>query len=129
METTFKLFTNDLEDALKKIYKTKIDLINGKDKAAINTILTNYLNQHFKVNWNVKPEKQFFDFIGFEHESEAIWIYVQYPAPESPKFLEIENTLLYDYLSSQTNIVHVDVNGVKKSSKVSNPEKKLVFEF
>jgi hypothetical protein len=127
IETTIKLFTNDLEDALQKIYKTKIDLINGKDKASLTIILTDYIKNHLKVKVNGKAVA--FDFLGFEQEEEAVWMYTQYKNCPVPKKIEIDNSLLYDYLPSQINIVHLEAGDKKKSSKVTNPEKRLLFEF
>ncbi|MGZ3920455.1 MAG: DUF6702 family protein [Bacteroidia bacterium] len=127
VQGSVKLFTNDLEDALKKVYKVQIDLINGKDKNSLNKILNDYLKNHLKIKINSKPVT--FDMIGFEHESEAVWMYVEILNAALPKKVEIENTLLYDQVKSQINIVHFEVNGNTKSSKVSNPDKNIVFEF
>jgi len=127
LQTSVKLFTNDLEEALKKIYKQPVDLINVKDKEAINKLLDDYIKKHLSVKVGGKPQK--LNFVGFEHEEEAIWIYLEYQNCPLPKKIEIENTLLYDFIKTQINIVNIEVNGLKKSSKVTNPEKSLIFEF
>ncbi len=56
-------------------------------------------------------------------------MYIEFGKSFSPKKVEIENTLLYEHLKDQMNIVHIEVNNSKKSLKVSNPEKKLKFDF
>ena len=127
IQTSVKLFTNDLEDALKKIYKQPVDLINGKDKDAINKMLNEYIQKHLTLTMEEKLQK--FDFVGFEHEEEAVWIYIEYKNCPKPKKVIIENTLLYDFISNQINIVNFDALSSKKNSKLTNPEKKIQFEF
>lgn len=127
LQGSVKLFTNDLEDALRKLENKPIDLINPKDTVAINKILFNYLQKHLNFKINGKP--QTYTLLGFEHEQEAVWIYIEIAKCPLPKKVEIENSLLYDFISSQSNIVHVEVNGERKSLKADNPDKKLVFEF
>lgn len=127
VQGTVKLFTNDLEDALVKLYNVKVDLINGKDTASISKILGDYLKNHLKMKVNGKAAT--LSLIGYEHESEAIWMYIEFKNCPLVKKMEIENTFLYEYLKSQINIVHCEVSGQSKSSKVTNPEKNMVFEF
>lgn len=126
LQGSVKLFTNDLEDALRKLYKVNVDLINGQDKATVTTILQDYLYKHLAFKVNGKPVK--YTLIGFEHESEALWMYIEGACPV-PNSVDIENTLLYDQIKTQINIVHCEVNGVSKSYKVTNPEKNITFSY
>lgn len=127
LQGSVKLFINDVEDALKKINGKTIDLVNPVDTSKTNDILKTYLQQRLliKVNGLDKP----YELIGFEKEQEAIWLYIEVKNCPRPKNLEVENSLLYDYIKEQTNIVHVEMNGVTKSSKVTYPEKSLDFGF
>lgn len=68
-------------------------------------------------------------FVGYEREEESIWAYLEIKKVNTPKTLSINTKLLYDYLPSQVNIVHAEVNGNKKSSKVTNPDSKVEFSF
>lgn len=127
LEGTVKLFTNDIEEAISKLYHLKADLINGKDKEAMNKILQDYVRNHLKMKVNLKAVE--ITVLGFEHEAEAIWLYVEINNCPLPKKMEIENTLLYDYIKSQINIVHCQVKEMTQSSKLTNPDKKMVLEF
>jgi hypothetical protein len=127
IETSVKIFTNDLEDALRKIHKQPVDLINGKNTEALNGYLNSYLEKHLALKINGQVQK--FSFVGFEKEEEAVWIFLEYKNCPVPKKVVVENSILYDHISAQTNIVHFDLNGKKSSSKVSAPEKSLSFEF
>ncbi len=127
LQASIKLFTNDLEEALKKIYKKPVDLINGKDKEEINKILIEYLKKHFLLK--AANKIQLFNYVGFEIEAEAVWIYIEYKNCPLPKKLEVENTLLFDFIPAQTNIINCELNTVKKNYKVTNPEKLINFNF
>lgn len=127
IQGTVRLFVNDLESALKKSKGKTVDLINTNDTAQIKKTLNEYLVNHFslKLNKQLKP----FIVLGYEVEQESIWIYIEFRKCSLPKTVEIENTLLYDYIKSQTNIVHLEVKGKTKSLKVNCPESKMSFVF
>lgn len=127
LQVSCRTFTNDLETALRKIYKKPIDLLNPKDKVVMEKTLAHYILNHLKIT--VDGKLQTLNFIGYEKEEEAVWSYFEIKNIETPKVISIENTLLYEYLPQQINMVHTEVKGNKQSSKVTNPEKSLEFKF
>lgn len=127
MQLSTRLFTNDLEDALEKIHHKKIDVLNPKNKAELDSILFSYIKQRLHISINKKDQN--LDYVGYEREEESIWTYFEIKKVSAPKTLSINIKLLYDYLPSQVNIVHSEINGVKKSSKVTNPDSKVEFSF
>lgn len=127
IQGSVKLFTNDFETTLKKMYKQPIDLINTKDTAAIKKIIADYISKHLLLKLNGNPKN--FTIIGFEREEEAVFTYIEYKNCESVKTIEIEISLLYENFKEQMNIVHFELNGTKKSIKVNNPDKKIEFKF
>lgn len=127
LQGSVKIFVNDLEGALKKIHNKSVDLINVKDSAATNTLLNTYLKNNLSLKVNGQPKA--FDMIGFERESEAVWIYLEFKNCPLPKQVLVINSILFDFLPDQSNIVHLEVIGSRKSLKANNPEKDLLFEF
>lgn len=127
LQISVKLFTNDLEDALKRTTKKKIDILNPINKAETDSILFNYIIK--RLNISINSKKQTLHFIGYEKEEEAIWTYLEIKNSLQPKKINIETKLLYDFLPQQINIVHTNVNGIKKSSKVTNPASNIEFIF
>lgn len=127
LQGSVKVFTNDLESALKKIEGKTIDLINPKDTAKTQKILEGYLKKRLILKINGQQKN--YNLLGFEKEQESIWLYIELKDCPLPKKVEIENTLLYDYIKDQTNIIHMEIKTQKKSLKVSKPEKFSVFEF
>jgi hypothetical protein len=127
LNISVKLFTNDIEEALKKTTTKSIDLLNPKNKAEMEIELMNYIKKRLSILVNNKATS--IDFIGFEREEDAIWAYLEVKKVAIPKNIIIDTKLLYDFLPQQSNIIHAEVNGAKKSSKVNNPDSKVEFNF
>lgn len=127
LQGNVKIFTNDLEGALKKIHGQTVDLINPKDTLKTKKILEDYLKK--RLSLTINGQSKTYDVLGFENEQEAIWLYIEIKNCPLPKKIEVDNTLLYDYIKDQTNIIHLEVKAQKKSLKVGNPERLAVFEF
>ena len=127
LQISCKLFTNDLENALKKIYKKPIDVLHPKDKAETEKLLFDYISKHLQIKVNGKLQNLV--FIGYEKEEEAVWTYLEVKNVALPKTMHIENSLLYEYLPQQLNMVHTEMRDKKQSSKVTNPDKVLEFTF
>ena len=127
LNISVKLFTNDIEEALKKTTTKSIDLLNPKNKAEMEIELMNYIKKRLSISLNNKVST--IDFIGYEKEEDAIWVYLEIKKIVTPKNIKIDTKLLFDFLPQQTNIVHAEINGIKKSSKVVNPDSKIEFNF
>ncbi|HWY09983.1 MAG TPA: DUF6702 family protein [Bacteroidia bacterium] len=127
LEIACKMFTNDLETALKKTSNKSVDILNPKNKPEVEKILFDYITKRLSVNLNGKIKN--LKFIGYEKEDEVIWTYMEIEKCEKPKQVIIQNSLLYDFLKEQINLVQIEVGDFKKSSKVGNPEKELKFEI
>ncbi|MDH7460228.1 hypothetical protein QEG73_03025 [Chitinophagaceae bacterium 26-R-25] len=127
LEISCKMFLDDFEKTLRDVTKTEVDLNNVKDKAKIDKLISNYLNSHLQLKVDGKPVS--LQFIGFEKESEAAWCYLQVNNVPSVKQLEVKNTLLFEEFDSQISIMHVIVNGTRKSTRLNKPESVAKFDF
>ena len=127
LQVSARLFTNDLEDALRKTNKKTIDLLNPKIRSEADSTLFKYMKERFQIFLNSKAKA--LTYIGYEKEEESIWVYLEIKKTVLPKKININSSLLYDFLPQQINIIHAEINGVKKSSKITNPESKIEFSF
>lgn len=127
LELSIKLFTNDLETALTKLNGKPIDLINPKNKAETDTMVYRYIGERLRLRPDGKALG--YKYIGYEHEADVVWVYLESARIARPKTLDIDNKLLYDFLPQQINIVHTSISGTRHSSKVTNPDYKLSFNF
>lgn len=127
LELSCKLFTDDFEGVLAKNYKKKVDLINPTSKPAMDTLVKKYILSHLTIRTNGKAVN--FNYLGYEHDKEAVYCFVEVAdIPLVSKF-EITNSLLYDYFDDQMNIMHVIVGGNRKSARLNFPEKEVVINF
>ncbi|HQQ93467.1 MAG TPA: hypothetical protein PLQ93_02845 [Bacteroidia bacterium] len=124
---TVKMFSNDLEDALRRLEKKHIDLLHPSDESAIREILGKYLKS--RLTLEVNTVKLNYEVLGFETEEENIRIYLESTTCEKPGRVKIEDSLLYDFLKEQMNIVNFEMGAQIKSLKVNNPEKSIEFQF
>ena len=127
LEISCKIFTDDFEKTLAKNYNTKVDLINPPDKNAMDTLVKKYLYSHLSIKANGKPV--IFNYIGFENDKEAAYGYIEVSNVPSVSKIDIGTNIMYDMFEDQVNIMHVIVNGERKSTKLNFPatEATLIF--
>jgi hypothetical protein len=127
LEISCKVFTDDFEKALRKTYNTPIDLVAPKNKAAINTIVADYVSKHIAIN--IDDKKATLNYIGYEQIEEGIYCYFQANNISVVKKISIIDNVMYDYKKEQVSVLHVTVGGVRQSTKINNPVDKVEFVF
>ena len=127
IEITCKIFADDLEDVLKKNYKTTVDLGSQLQQAANNRLISNYFTSHLFLAADGKPVT--LSYVGFEKDSESAYCYFEVPNIAAFKKLDVSNSILQDLTNEQINIMHVTVNGNRKSYKLNFPHKEASFTF
>ena len=127
LEISCKLFIDDFENALKNQYKFKIDLADPKDQKQLEKLIFDYMQKHLQIKINDKPVA--LNFVGFETESESVWCYLEVKQAPQIKSLAVSNDLLYESHSTQMSIIHALAGGNRKSTKLVNPEKQVVFQW
>ncbi len=127
LELSCKIFTDDFEKTLRNQYKTDVDLLKPKDKPAMEKMVSDYVQKHLQITADGK--KTALQFLGYEQQEEGIVSFYQINNIAAVKKLNITNNILYEYKKEQLGIIHVTVDGNRKSSKLNNPEERASFEF
>jgi hypothetical protein len=127
LEITCKTFWDDFQTVLGKLNKTTVDLSSDKDKENKNKWIFNYLNAHLQITIDGKTVP--LSFVGFEKEDVVIYSYMQVDNIASVKKVSIVNSIMHDMFDDQTEIIHVIVNGNRKSTKLDYPSKTAEFSF
>lgn len=122
-----KIFTDDLEDALKAEIKKSVTLTDGKDKAAKLELLRHYLQTHLKLVIDGKAVA--YELIGFENEQEATWNYLLVKNVSGFKAVTVYNDLLFQLRTGQINIIHFKHKGETKSYRLTAPEAQHTFSL
>ncbi len=127
LEISCKIFTDDFEKTLRKNYTGTVDLINPKDKEAMNKLVSSYVQKHLIIVADGKPTT--LQFLGYEQQEEGIVSFYQINNIATIKKIDVTNDILYSYKKEQMGIIHATINGSRKSSKLNNPDDKVSFEF
>ena len=127
LEVSCKIFTDDFEKTLRKAYKTQVDLLQPKDKTAMNKLVSDYVQKHLQLKVDGKAVA--LQFLGYEQQEEGIVSFYQVNNIAAVKKLDVTDNILFEYKKEQMNILHITVNGNKKSTKLVNPEEKASFVF
>ncbi len=127
LEVSCKIFTNDLENALRKKSNQRIDLINPSNQTLINQLVEQYVQSHLKIFLSGK--QQTLQYIGYEISEESVWCYLQADHVSKVKSIAIQDNILYESQPEQISLLHVIVDGNRKSTKLNNPEDTVTIQF
>ncbi|MFM8806418.1 MAG: DUF6702 family protein [Sphingomonadales bacterium] len=120
LEVQCKLFTDDFESALKKVYHQKADLIDPSMHTLMDTLVSRYVQASLQLRINEKPVVM--QYLGFEHEREASYVYLEVANVVGPiRTMDCSAKLLYELFTDQVNIFHVATDKAKKSVKLDYP--------
>ena len=126
-EVTGRFFLDDLENGLSKKYGKPFHFNDSKYKTQLNEALKNYSSEYFKL----KTDNQFLkiNYVGYEEDSESVNVYLESEKVENPKKVEAAVSFLYNLFDDQINLVHIIVNGNRKSEKLTYPNRYLFQQF
>jgi hypothetical protein len=127
VEISCKIFVDDFEKTLRKKYNTKVDLLDAKLKSEMNRIVNDYIQKHFSVT--IGGKKVNLQFLGFEIQEEGVISFFEVKNIAKVENIELVNNLLYEFNAQQMGIIHIMVNGIRKSSRLDNPNEKVSFSF
>lgn len=126
-EVTGRFFLDDLENGLNTKYGKSLHFNDPKFKAPLNESLKNYAVEYFKLKANNKFLNV--NYVGYEEDHESVNVYLESEKVENPKKVEAAVSLLYNLFDDQINIVHIIVNGERKSEKLTYPNRYLFQQF
>lgn len=126
-QITGRFFMDDLENAVNKKYGTTLHFGNEKFKPQLDSYLAKYSAEYFRL----KSDNQFIkiNYLGYEEDRESVEIYLESDKVKAPKKVETAVSFLYNYFDDQMNIIHIIVNGQRKSEKLSYPNRYLYQNF
>jgi hypothetical protein len=126
LEVICTIFTDDFELALEKLYHSKADLAKPEMHAAMDALVKSYINSHLQLKTTAALP---LSYIGFEINREAVNVYLESGKIATPKRIDAQVTLLQSLYNDQLNIVHMTVNGTRKSTRLDAPDKTVTQTF
>lgn len=129
LEIMMRVFADDLELTLRSsLGKPDLDIL-GLPASECDKIVSVYLNDHFKILLDGRPQK--YNYLGHEQEDMAFIFYIETPDVRKWKDIEIMNDIIMETYDDQSNLVHVTVGEKVRSLRLTknNPVDKLRFDF
>lgn len=126
-EIAGRFFLDDLENGLSKKYGGSFHFNDEKYKTRLNEALQKYCLEYLKLKTDGRFLK--INYIGYEEDHESVNIYLESEPAEKPKKVETAVSFLYNLFDDQINIVHIIVEGQRKSEKLSYPNRYLYKQF
>jgi hypothetical protein len=113
LEISHKLFYDDLEDAIEKSQKVKLNLNTAKQHSQTETHLQQYFATSFVVFCN--GQQQQLNYVGYEYEEDAIWVHYEVSSIAKRGNLLITNRNIMNLYDDQNNFLHFQ-QGTKRQS-------------
>lgn len=126
-EITGRFFLDDLENGLSKKYGKPFRFNDSKYKVQLNEALKNYSAEYFKLKTNNQTLK--INYVGYEEDHESVNVYLESESVSNPQKVEAAISFLYNLFDDQINLVHIVVNGNRKSEKLTYPNRYLFQQF
>ena len=120
VQITARLFIDDLEKALYKKHNKHFYLTTKDEISDANSYIASYLSEKLKIKINNKV--QTLQFLFKEQENNIVICYLKINFKDNMKELDISNTILTDIFEGQQNLVHLNINGNKKTILFTNTE-------
>ncbi|MDT3404583.1 DUF6702 family protein [Mucilaginibacter terrae] len=127
VEISCRMFYDDLEHVLEKQNNTKLDIVKPANKEQLNRFISSYVHQHLIIKVDGKVLNP--TYLGFEIQEDGAWSYLEVKGVGKAQKIEVHDDLLYTEHPEQINMIHVTVNGERKSTKLDNPSANASFSF
>ncbi|SKB30165.1 DUF6702 family protein [Daejeonella lutea] len=126
-EVVCKIFTDDFEAALAKQYQVKIDLSAPARHASMKDLVKKYILANLQIKSSARISE--LNYLGFEKEKEFVYVYLESEMVSPPKTIDVQVSFLHNLYKDQINIIHVTIDGKRKSTKLDFPKKTATFNF
>lgn len=113
VQITTRIFIDDMAAALAKNSKQAILLGEPNETPYDEMLLKQYLNDNLSIKINNK--KVSMEFMSKELEGDVLICYLRCTNVSKISKFEMTNTILFDYVTEQQNIIQTNINGQKKS--------------
>ena len=122
-----KIFTDDMENALRQAYGGSISLDTKKETSTADEDLKKYILQKIKIKVNGKTV--LLNYIGKEYDNDMVVAYMEVTDVNELKTIEIENKVLMEVFPEQQNIIHLKTSKNRRSLILDKDEPSGKLKF
>ena len=113
-----RFFIDDMEDVLNARLNQPVVLGETSQLDELKPILDAYLQKKLQVELDGKKVTP--QFLGAEYEADQIVLYIELPSETAPKQVSMTFTALLELFTDQKNLVHLDIDGKRKTLLMKN---------
>ncbi|MGA0374489.1 MAG: DUF6702 family protein [Flavobacteriaceae bacterium] len=113
LQITTQVFLDDFESALRLYGNENISLTPDGSQVKIDSLIEDYFRKN--INFIAQGETMNFDFLGKVYKNDVMVAYMELQMDTIMSPLSIKNTIFFDYLSDQKNIIHLKLASKRKS--------------
>ena len=113
LQITTQVFLDDFESVLKQNGHEKTKLIPEASQEEIDILVEDYLRKN--ITFRVQEKTIDFEFLGKVYKSDVLIAYMELKMDSIQSTLSIKNTIFFDYLPDQKNIIHFKFASKRKS--------------
>jgi hypothetical protein len=114
LQITSRFFIDDVNNALEKKHKSIFYLADKRETTEMIKAFEAYYLENFSIKVNNKTAK--LQIVNREIEDDVIILYSVSKNISKISSIEVKNTMLFDFISEQQNIIHSAVLGKKRSA-------------
>ncbi|WP_291119426.1 DUF6702 family protein [Flavobacterium sp. UBA6135] len=114
LQITSRFFIDDVNNALEKKHKSIFYLADKRETPEMTKAFEAYYFENFSIKVNNKSAK--LQIVNREIEDDVIILYSVSKNISKISSIEVKNTMLFDFISEQQNIIHSSVLGKKRSA-------------
>lgn len=113
LQITTQVFLDDFESALRLYGNENLRLIPDTSQVKIDSLVEDYFRKN--IIFKAQGETMNFDFLGKVYKNDVMVAYMELQMDTIVSPLSIKNTIFFDYLSDQKNIIHLKLASKRKS--------------
>ena len=113
IQITTQVFLDDFESVLRQQGNYKTKLIPEIPQKVIDSLVEDYFREN--ITFKAQGKKIDFDFLGKRYKSDVLVAYMELQMDTVVSPFVIKNTIFFDYLPDQKNIIHLKLDSRRKS--------------
>jgi len=113
LQITTQVFLDDFESVLQQNGHEKTKLIPEVSQEEIDILVEDYLRKN--IIFKAQEKTIDFEFLGKVYKSDVLIAYMELKMDSIQSSLSINNTIFFDYLPDQKNIIHFKFASKRKS--------------
>ena len=113
LQITTQVFLDDFESVLQQNGHEKTRLIPEVSQEEIDILVEDYLRKN--ITFKAQEKTIDFEFLGKVYKNDVLIAYMELKIDSIQSSLSIKNTIFFDYLPDQKNIIHFKFASKRKS--------------